>query len=46
MVEFDTYKSCQGCPHRTAEPNCHATCEGYLARCLSASTRSCIWEKV
>ena len=22
---------CKGCPNRTVEPNCHMTCETYLA---------------
>lgn len=32
MKPFDKEKSCQGCPDRTVEPNCHMTCEGYLKR--------------
>ena len=28
----DKFKSCKGCPDRVAIPNCHSTCEGYLAR--------------
>ena len=28
----DKFKSCQGCPDRTAIPNCHTTCEGYKAQ--------------
>lgn len=32
-MEFDKRKSCQGCPDRTIEPNCHDTCEdGYKWR--------------
>ena len=27
--KFDT---CDGCPDRTVEPNCHSTCRGYLYR--------------
>lgn len=27
---FDTYKSCAGCPYRSA--TCHGPCEGYQAR--------------
>lgn len=30
---MDKYKSCENCPDRTVEPNCHTTCEGYLFRC-------------
>lgn len=36
---FDKFKSCkdletgEDCPDRTAQPNCHSTCEGYLHRC-------------
>lgn len=26
------FTTCKGCPHRTIEPNCHTTCEGYKAR--------------
>lgn len=26
------YHTCQDCPDRTIEPNCHMTCEGYLFR--------------
>lgn len=29
----DKTKSCKDCPDRTIQPNCHMTCEGYLARC-------------
>lgn len=29
---FDKTKSCKGCPDRSAEPNCHTDCEGYLVR--------------
>lgn len=25
-------KSCQGCPDRCADPNCHTTCEAYKRR--------------
>ena len=28
----DKEKSCQGCPDRVAEPNCHSSCEYYLRR--------------
>ena len=30
---MDKFKSCQDCPDRSIEPNCHETCEGYLFRC-------------
>ena len=30
---IDKFKSCKDCPDRSVEPNCHNTCEGYLARC-------------
>ena len=26
------YESCEGCPHRCPEPNCHMTCRGNLFR--------------
>lgn len=26
-----SFKSCKGCEFRTVEPNCHMTCETYLA---------------
>ena len=26
------FKTCEGCPDRCAEPNCHTTCRGYLYR--------------
>lgn len=29
---IDKFKTCQNCPDRCIEPNCHNTCEGYLAR--------------
>lgn len=29
---IDKFKTCQNCPDRCIEPNCHTTCEGYLAR--------------
>lgn len=32
MSNFDKEKSCNGCPDRVVEPNCHMTCEGYLKR--------------
>lgn len=31
-MEHDKYKSCERCPHRCADPNCHETCEGYKTR--------------
>lgn len=30
---IDKFKTCKDCPDRTIQPNCHTTCEGYLARC-------------
>ena len=30
--DHNKFISCKNCPHRTAEPNCHTTCEGYLHR--------------
>ena len=33
MSEFDKSKTCKNCPDRTAIPNCHDDCEGYLERC-------------
>lgn len=32
-MDFDIYESCDGCPYRVADPNCHDTCPGYEARC-------------
>ncbi len=29
---MDKFETCQNCPDRTVEPNCHMTCEGYLFR--------------
>ena len=29
---IDKFKTCQNCPDRSIHPNCHNTCEGYLAR--------------
>lgn len=26
------FKTCQDCQDRSIDPNCHATCEGYLHR--------------
>lgn len=26
------FKTCKGCPDRTAAPNCHTTCRGYIYR--------------
>lgn len=26
------FNSCEGCPDRTVEPNCHMSCEGYTFR--------------
>ena len=57
MKPFDKEKSCQGCPDRTVEPNCHMTCGGYLKRAEKSSkkkdlkndalrgTREAYWEK-
>lgn len=28
----DKYETCKDCPDRVVQPNCHSTCEGYLAR--------------
>lgn len=35
MSELDDikFRTCQNCPDRSVEPNCHMTCEGYLFRC-------------
>ena len=33
VTMFDKFKSCEDCPDRTVEPNCHMTCEGYIFRC-------------
>ena len=30
--QYNKFHSCSGCPDRTIEPNCHATCSGYLYR--------------
>lgn len=30
--EHNKFDSCDGCPDRTADPNCHDTCKGYLYR--------------
>ena len=32
MSTIDKTKTCERCPDRVVEPNCHMTCEGYLAR--------------
>lgn len=29
---MNKFESCEGCPDRTIEPNCHITCEGYIFR--------------
>jgi len=26
------YITCEGCPHRCADPNCHTECKGYWYR--------------
>ena len=31
-MEHDKYKECLGCPDRVADPNCHDTCPGNIAR--------------
>lgn len=31
-MAIDKFKTCQNCPDRSIHPNCHNTCEGYLAR--------------
>lgn len=28
------------CPDRSVSPNCHTTCEGYLARCKETKERN------
>lgn len=30
--DHNKFETCRKCPHRTVEPNCHTTCEGYLYR--------------
>ena len=30
--EHNKFESCDGCPDRTIEPNCHDTCRGNLYR--------------
>lgn len=30
--QHNKFNTCYGCPDRTAEPNCHETCRGYLYR--------------
>ena len=32
MGTYDKAKSCNNCPDRTIEPNCHMTCEHHLKR--------------
>lgn len=32
MKEHNKEKTCQGCPDRCPEPNCHEKCEGYKHR--------------
>ena len=32
VSDFDKEKSCQGCPDRVIEPNCHDDCDGYKWR--------------
>ena len=36
---FDKFKTCKDCPDRSVEPNCHSTCEGYIARCKQNEER-------
>ena len=38
---FDPYESCEDCPYRCAEPNCHnvARCPGWAARVEAAAVR-------
>ena len=31
-MEHDKEKSCDGCPDRVADPNCHDTCGGFKKR--------------
>ena len=36
---IDKFKTCKDCPDRSIMPNCHSTCEGYLARCKQNEER-------
>lgn len=31
-TDHNKFHSCQNCPDRCIEPNCHMTCEGFLFR--------------
>ena len=32
MKVHNKEESCEDCPDRTIDPNCHETCEGYIKR--------------
>lgn len=38
--EHNKFHTCYGCPDRSIEPNCHATCRGYIYRQEEIERRS------